>query len=177
MGDTYSTKAALQWERLIEKLVQMLLRMIDDNLEQAVDMLHWNRLMIADMASGIFWGKSFGAMEGADPPELVTCLNGSFLSWSLRYHAPLLHKLLKSLPIPALHYLFNIDQFLSKVSDSTDGLLIVTRLMHMIVISPGRSLTDMNLGLIYKSRVLRKDEVTYVSDDEFGSREGREILA
>lgn len=116
MGDTYSMKAALQCEGLIESRIKMLLQMIDGRFGQALDMLHWNRLMIVDMASGIFWGESFGAMEGADPPQLMACLDGAFLSWSLRYYAPLLHKLLTSLPIERLQRALNIDQFLYKVS-------------------------------------------------------------
>lgn len=116
MGDTYSMKAAVRSESLIERRIQMFLKVIDNSLGQAIDTLHWNRMMIVDMASGVFWGKPFGAMEGETPPELMACLNGSFLSWSLRYYLPIVHRLLTSIPIQKVNDLLNIDEFLYKVS-------------------------------------------------------------
>lgn len=121
MGDAYSMKATFRFEPLIEARIQMFLQLLDKNLGVAVDTLHINRLMIVDMASGVFWGKSFGAMEGKEPPKLLDSLNGAFLTWSLQHHFPLLYKLILALPIRRVQDMFRIDEHLYKVSEQEDS--------------------------------------------------------
>ena len=99
----FSATSLQQMEPLVQSVMDRTVAAIDQRSGEAVDALHWCRMMALDVAGEVLLGKDFGAFRGeGTAPVYVHNLDNAFIAWSLQGVAPLLVWAVQWLPIKSL---------------------------------------------------------------------------
>ena len=87
----FSATSLQQMEPLVQSVMDRTVAAIDKRGGEAVDALHWCRMMALDVAGEVLMGKDFGAFSGDETaPAYVRNLDNAFIAWNLWDTAPLL---------------------------------------------------------------------------------------
>jgi cytochrome P450 len=73
----------------------------------ALEMRHWFRMFVFDLAGIAFVGEPNGGLECEKSPQFIIDMDNAFLVWDLEGRFPYLMDLVKRLPIKALQHVFN----------------------------------------------------------------------
>ncbi|KAK1760108.1 cytochrome P450 [Echria macrotheca] len=104
----FSASSLQQMEPLVQAVMDRTVAAFVQRAGQAVDALHWCRMMALDVAGEVLMGKAFGAFEGegGKAPVYVDHLDNAYIVWNLWSIAPLLCWVLELLPIKGIREFF-----------------------------------------------------------------------
>jgi len=99
----FSVTSLRQMEPLVQSVIDRTVNTIEMRASNAVDTLHWCRMMALDVAGEVLMGRNFGAFDGeGQAPVFVKYLDNAALSYCLQAMAPGLFRLLGLLPLEKL---------------------------------------------------------------------------
>jgi cytochrome P450 len=109
----FSATSLQQMEPLVQSVMARTVAAIDKRCGEAVDALHWCRMMALDIAGEVLMGKDFGAFDGeGNAPVYLHRLDNAYIVWNLWDIAPRLSWALEQLPVPSLRQFFAAGEYL-----------------------------------------------------------------
>jgi cytochrome P450 len=123
----FSPASANDLEPSTVDLVRKFTDLIEERRQRdSLEMRHWFRMLVFDLAGIAFVGTSNGGLECEKSPQFVCDMDNAFLIWDLEGRFPLLMWFVERLPIKALQHVFNgtdrLYQYSSAAFDKYIGL-------------------------------------------------------
>ncbi|KAF2434256.1 pisatin demethylase [Tothia fuscella] len=104
----FSPATANELEPSTVSLVQKFIGIIEEQRQKgAMEMRHWFRMLVFDLAGVAFVGESNGALQSEKIPQFVLDMDNAFLIWDLEGRFPLLMWFIERLPIKSLQHFLN----------------------------------------------------------------------
>jgi cytochrome P450 len=104
----FSPASANDMEPSTASLVQKFIAIIEKRSRSgALEMRHWFRMLVFDLAGIAFVGASNGGLECEKSPQFISDMDNAFLIWDLEGRFPLLMWFVERIPIKSLQHIFN----------------------------------------------------------------------